>query len=93
MKCKNSKYLVIDEEWNHEYVCQTKCRGYFCYCDEECKGYEPEGEKMTNNGLRVPDPPEYPEYDGCEYGYAQVDEGDECIGCVWYETCKEVMKE
>ena len=41
----------------------------------------------------VPDPPEYPEYDGCEYGYAQVDEGDECIGCVWYETCKKVMKE
>ena len=25
--------------------------------------------KMTNNGLRVPDPPEYdmPEYDGCPY--------------------------
>ena len=29
------------------------------------------------------------EFDGCPYDYAEVDEGDECIGCKFYDVCKE----
>ena len=28
------------------------------------------------------------DFDGCPYGYADIDEGDECIGCVYYEVCE-----
>ena len=28
------------------------------------------------------------EFDGCPYDYSEVDEGDECIGCKFYEVCK-----
>ena len=94
IRCIHSHFQVINENDDAEFVCR-KYGGHFCYGDEDCKGYEPEGEKMTNNGLRVPDPPEYgqPEYEGCPYGYAEFEQGDECIGCVWREACKEVMKE
>ena len=41
----------------------------------------------------VPDPPEYPEFEGCPFDYSDIDEGDECIGCVWHETCKAIMSD
>ena len=43
----------------------------------------------------VPNPPEYdyPEYEGCPYEYETFEQGDECIGCKWYEACKELIKQ
>ena len=39
----------------------------------------------------IPNPQDYdgPEFEGCPYNYNNVDEGDECIGCQWYELCKD----
>ena len=32
------------------------------------------------------------EFEGCPNGYAEVDEGDECIGCKFYDVCKECFE-
>ena len=44
-KCKHSRWQVVDDEWNCDFICQTRHRGYCCVGDEDCKGYEPEGEE------------------------------------------------
>ncbi len=50
--------------------------------------------RIEFSGCRVPDPPEGgPEFDGCPFDYSDVDEGDECIGCMWYEICKKCFRE
>ena len=49
---------------------------------------EPFGTGKYNFGY-LPDPPEYPEFEECPYN-VDFEETDECIGCYWYETCKEI---
>ena len=44
-KCKWSKWQVIDDLWNHEFVCTYGC-GHYCFADEECKHYWPDGKDL-----------------------------------------------
>ena len=43
IQCKYSDWKVIDEQWNHDFVCTRFFQGgtHYCYEDEHCKYYEP----------------------------------------------------
>ena len=39
--CKWSDWKIIDDKWNHDFVCGYGYR-VFCHGDESCEHYEPE---------------------------------------------------
>ena len=42
IRCRWSEWQVIDDLWNHEFVCTYGC-GHYCFADEQCKHYWPDG--------------------------------------------------
>ena len=52
IRCKHSKWQIIDANDNKDYVCQHECETleHYCYADERCKYYVPNAKEGVDNG-------------------------------------------
>ena len=50
-RCKWSDWQIIDDFWNHEFVCTYGC-GHFCYADDKCHHYEPEERNVNDDSKK-----------------------------------------
>ena len=43
IQCEFSDWEIIDEDWNHDFVCRKYFTGgkHYCYANEHCKDYKP----------------------------------------------------